>query len=400
MRPAAAVAGAVPQDAGGPALAPERTAGALVVYRARGRTKATFDVRDAVATIGRTPGHAVVVRAAGVSRQHARITWDGAAYWIEDLESRNGTYVNGLAVPRHGKERLRHLDVIRLGRRAHLLVLMPAAPVRVVKRPGVVRATLQALEGDVSPHEITPGGTTLGRDAVNQVVVGVAAVSKVHARLHRTAEHVTVQDLGSSNGTFVNGTRVAAALLEDGDRLCLGGVVKYRIEIETADVWFVADGAPARPPAGDPGPDRPEGLDTLAEADSEGEGVAADEARRDLAPDTERMPRPLLSPIARVRLAGRGIELSVGAPGTYVIGRAEEAALRVDHPTVSRVHAKLSLAPDRTSARVEHAGASASLLNGRELEGAADLTDGDLLQLGDVRMLVSFEPAAGGPRRV
>jgi pSer/pThr/pTyr-binding forkhead associated (FHA) protein len=111
------------------------------------------------------------------------------------------------------------------------------------------------------------------------------------------------------------------------------------------------------------------------------------------------MPRPVPLPIARIRLAGRGIDLSVGAPGTYVIGRSQEAPLRVDHPTVSRVQARLHLAGDRRSARVEHAGASASLLNGRELEGAADLVDGDLLQLGDVRLLVSFEPPEGRLRR-
>jgi pSer/pThr/pTyr-binding forkhead associated (FHA) protein len=389
-RPEPAAASPAPGSAGS-ARVPRGDPGARLVYRPGGRTKATFDLPE-VATMGRAPGQAVVVKRAGVSRQHARITWDGAAFWIEDLQSRNGTYVNGLAVPRSGKERLRHLDVIRLGRRAQLLFLARAAPVRLVKRQGVVRAALQPLEGSGATLELAAGATTLGRDAANHLVIGVAAVSKVHARLHRTAEHVTVQDLGSSNGTFVNGARVAAALLEDGDRLCLGGVVKYRVEIETAYVWSVSEGPPAPPPTADAGPDHPEALETLLEADEEGDGVQGDGHGPE--PDTEQLPRPVPPPIARIRLAGRGIDLSVGAPGTYVIGRSEEATLRVDHPTVSRVQARLHLASDRTSARLEHAGASASLLNGRELDGAAELVDGDLLQLGDVRLLVSLEPPA------
>jgi pSer/pThr/pTyr-binding forkhead associated (FHA) protein len=360
--------GPVPWIPGRVAGASERPPGVWIVYRTGGRTRATFEVTAAVADIGRAPGLAVVVRAGGVSRQHARITWDGAAYWVEDLQSRYGTYVNGLAVPRHGKERLRHLDVVRLGRRVQLIVLVPAAPVRVVKRRCVVRATLQPLVGDTAPHELTAGAATLGRDAINQVVVGAPAVSRTHARIHRTAEHVTVQDLGSANGTLVNGARVVAALLEDGDRLCLGGVVKYRVEIETADVWCVPEEPPPPPPTA------PEAL---------------------LEPGPEGTPAP--ERITRIRLAGRGLELSVGTPGTYVVGRSKEAHLRLDDPTVSRVQARLTLAADRISARLEHVGHSASLLNGRELSGTRDLTDGDVLQLGDVRLLVSLESAEGTP---
>src|SRR5216684_4881629 len=60
----------------------------------------------------------LVVR--GVSRHHARIVRDGDAYWLEDAGSTNGTFLNGLRIAR---ERLRHLDVITLGRDVDLIIV-------------------------------------------------------------------------------------------------------------------------------------------------------------------------------------------------------------------------------------------------------------------------------------
>jgi len=48
-----------------------------------------------VATIGRSPDSHVVLDNRSISRHHARIFYEGGHYWIKDLESRNGTTVNG-----------------------------------------------------------------------------------------------------------------------------------------------------------------------------------------------------------------------------------------------------------------------------------------------------------------
>jgi pSer/pThr/pTyr-binding forkhead associated (FHA) protein len=48
-----------------------------------------------IATIGRAPGCDIIVNTPSVSRQHARIFLEGNHFWIKDLESANGTYVNG-----------------------------------------------------------------------------------------------------------------------------------------------------------------------------------------------------------------------------------------------------------------------------------------------------------------
>jgi len=60
--------------------------------------------------------------------------------------------------------------------------------------------------------------TTIGRWADNDVVVDDRWVSRYHARLRREGERYVVEDLGSKNGTFVNGQRIAGpTALSDGD---------------------------------------------------------------------------------------------------------------------------------------------------------------------------------------
>jgi hypothetical protein len=51
------------------------------------------------ATIGADKANDLVFGDQYLSGQHARLRWDGAGWWVEDLESRNGTYVDGRPCP-------------------------------------------------------------------------------------------------------------------------------------------------------------------------------------------------------------------------------------------------------------------------------------------------------------
>jgi FHA domain len=53
---------------------------------------------DAIATIGRDVNNAIVVDDQFVSAEHAILTFRGRAWYVEDLESTNGTFVNGAPV--------------------------------------------------------------------------------------------------------------------------------------------------------------------------------------------------------------------------------------------------------------------------------------------------------------
>jgi pSer/pThr/pTyr-binding forkhead associated (FHA) protein len=72
-----------------------------------------------------------------------------------------------------------------------------------------------------------PAGTnkTLGRAVPADFIVDAALISRVHCRLDAgNRDGLGVEDLGSTNGTIVNGERVERALLQTGDVLTIGRV--------------------------------------------------------------------------------------------------------------------------------------------------------------------------------
>ena len=73
-----------------------------------------IDLSKDMTSMGRAAGNDVVVEASGVSRQHAGIRKSADGYWIEDLGSRNGTYVHGEPIEGEGRS-LRDGDRIELG---------------------------------------------------------------------------------------------------------------------------------------------------------------------------------------------------------------------------------------------------------------------------------------------
>ncbi|NPV52895.1 MAG: FHA domain-containing protein [Firmicutes bacterium] len=68
---------------------------------------------DIVVSLGRGPGNIISIPDPYVSAVHARIVRRGEGYWLEDLGSRNGTFVNGKRVSR--AVRLRPGDTITVG---------------------------------------------------------------------------------------------------------------------------------------------------------------------------------------------------------------------------------------------------------------------------------------------
>jgi len=76
--------------------------------------------------------------------------------------------------------------------------------------------------------------TTIGRRSHNDVVIDNLAVSGEHAVIYSASGDVYLEDLGSTNGTTVNGQPIKKHLLQSGDTVEIG---KYRLK-------FLADGAP------------------------------------------------------------------------------------------------------------------------------------------------------------
>jgi pSer/pThr/pTyr-binding forkhead associated (FHA) protein len=79
-------------------------------------------------------------------------------------------------------------------------------------------------DGTTLVHKLESDVATIGRHPDNNVVLTCPSSSGRHAIIKTSEKGVFVQDLGSSNGTRVNGAEIEEALLKDGDRVGFGDV--------------------------------------------------------------------------------------------------------------------------------------------------------------------------------
>lgn len=186
---------------------------------------------------------------------------------------------------------------------------------------------------------------TVGRKEGNTIRLTERNVSRRHARLYKANGSLKIEDLGSANGTKLNGVRLRGQLpIKVGDQIQIGD---YRILLE-AD-----DGAEATVPDGTPAP---------------GAGPAT-------APP----------PVARLVLLGPpepGREYVLDAD-EVVVGRADSCKVGIDHPSLSREHARIVRADGafRIADLQSHNGIR---VNDQDVP-VADLRAGDIVELGHVR---------------
>lgn len=104
---------------------------------------------------------------------------------------------------------------------------MPARPLAGAGSPAVSAGPQAELAIESGPdaghsHRAGDNALRLGRSPDNDVILRDPATSGHHARLERRAETFWVVDLGSTNGTFVNGESVQEKELHTGDRITIG----------------------------------------------------------------------------------------------------------------------------------------------------------------------------------
>jgi diguanylate cyclase (GGDEF)-like protein len=102
--------------------------------------------------------------------------------------------------------------------------LTPAAPV------GGKRAQLVVLAGaNVGEMYNLTGTLVIGRGRDADIRIQGDGISRQHARIRVGADDVLVEDLGSTNGSFVNGERVDKRALQDGDKIQLGSATILKL---------------------------------------------------------------------------------------------------------------------------------------------------------------------------
>jgi ABC-type multidrug transport system ATPase subunit/pSer/pThr/pTyr-binding forkhead associated (FHA) protein len=146
-----------------------------------------------------------------VSRRHAMIEFDPQQATLTDLGSRGGTFVNGQPIQR---VKLQVGDQISFGS-GNLFQFTTAAPRAAT---GLVNPNLPRAQSVV---------VRIGSDAGNDLVFNAPGLSRTHATLtFAPGAGPVIEDLGSSNGTFVNGKLIhKPQALAPSDLVFLGGIV-------------------------------------------------------------------------------------------------------------------------------------------------------------------------------
>jgi ABC transport system ATP-binding/permease protein len=222
---------------------------------------------------------------------------------------------------------------------------------------------------------------TIGRDAANTVPLPERNVSRRHARLVREDGYFVIEDLGSYNGVRINGDRIdSPRRVREGDLIQIGDY-DLGIEGKIEPVSPPPQMQEAKPPV--PARSAP------APAPASGAGGSTAIIRvSDLARSAPRAARRELPKGERPRLVGlsqtvRGQEFPLERTEVRV-GRARENDIVVEHPSLSRQHARLVLEDDDWKI-VDSSSANGIRING-ETYAMSALRPGDVIELGHVKL--------------
>jgi len=169
--------------------------------------------------IGRDSSSHIMIPKQNVSATHARITMHGTSIYIEDF-SANGTYINSLSsrVPKKSKTALQPTDTVLVS--TYSIPPQRWLPIlRQAGQPNQRPIDIKKPEHSIPAPQVSPkyftivseekkSEATIGRVEGNNIVIADPLVSARHARIFRKSGEVFLQDLGSTNGTFVNQIRI------------------------------------------------------------------------------------------------------------------------------------------------------------------------------------------------
>ncbi len=184
--------------------------------------------------IGRNPAADIAVDEPLVSWRHAVLKVADGQWLLEDAGSTNGTFADG--------QRIQRVDItdscqVRLGHPEAGPVVscsITAAPdpgVPAIPPPTAAWPGQRTGAGERYPSAILPLPAKvlhIGRADDNDMVVADLRVSRHHAELRRSGGEYEITDLGSQNGTFVNGQRITQAMVTEADVIGIG-VATFRL---------------------------------------------------------------------------------------------------------------------------------------------------------------------------
>lgn len=208
----------------------------LIIQLSTGVAKQIDLTRNAY-SLGRAPSADISIPADVVSRDHGKLEKRTDGWWYRDLDSRNGTYLNERQVREIKLQDGMRLQLGRDEKKAVYLTFQdstekePPTPREVGRETVIERAT--STTGYVHLQGSTPskqGRHVIGRGKEADIRLQSPVISREHASIQPGTPEWTITDLGSKNGTFLNGKRITRT-----ERLKAGDVIQigpFRLNYE------------------------------------------------------------------------------------------------------------------------------------------------------------------------
>ncbi len=219
----------------------------LTVKNQKTQEEQVYNLPQDTITIGRTGACDIELGDKSISRKHAEIVKDGEDYFLIDLKSGNGTYLNGKRIRSIEKHLLRSNDLIKIENYEISFQLLEEGLNKPIEEDTdtdiieikMIKKVLRALDKDSAPSLEVLNGTAegkkiffgaeeqevdIGRDPNCSLQIDDPVISRRHAKLIKKWGGIVLMDLNSRNGCFVNHEKVAEKLLRDGDKVLFGTI--------------------------------------------------------------------------------------------------------------------------------------------------------------------------------
>lgn len=200
----------------------------LIIEDKHGSVADEYTFEEGEFIVGRSQSADIILPSDNVSRRHARLyTVDGRCY-VEDLNSANGVFVNGRRI--HEVYQIQGTVQLKVG---DFYLHIEGGDAAGGAEQVYAELTGQNLSFHGQVFRLTRNVTLVGRGKDCSLTLIDPSISRIHAKL--TVDRggtILIEDLKSSNGTFVNNERVEVATLSNGDVVRFGNA-EFTCEMAT-----------------------------------------------------------------------------------------------------------------------------------------------------------------------
>ena len=223
-----------------------------------------YELSADIMAIGSGSKNDIVILDNDISREHCRLIKVMADYEVYDLDAPRGTFVSGQRV-NSGGWLLKPGNIIELGDTVTFeyerggteveLEQVAVAPVTPSEKPDAATHPSLVMVRGANAGQIVAlkeKTITIGRDMSNDIVIQDPEVSRFHARLKWSNTSYSLEDIGSTNGTLLNGATLeanSAKLLHANDIIQFATMAEYQYTWQPDDVQVEEPHRPSRSPS-------------------------------------------------------------------------------------------------------------------------------------------------------